>query len=102
MRQGVPLRATIVERKEVPGRPPTYLLTYEFQPPTPTGERPATPVRAQMAVEQAAFHAAAINEHALVLYDPRAPQRSVLYRYADYQVIGPAVDAVRRFPASGR
>ncbi len=86
MRTGAATLGTIVERKEQAGRPATYTLTYEFQPPTALGEHRATAVRATMLVEHDVYQATPVGAQAIVLYNPEHPRQSVLAQYGDYEV----------------
>jgi hypothetical protein len=89
LRHGEATAGVVVDKKAKSGRPPTYTLTYQFQPPARPweGTGTATPpaVRASMKVYPDDFLGCQVGDPVFVVYDPSRPRRSVIYRYADYE-----------------
>jgi hypothetical protein len=88
LRRGEAATGVIVDRKEQPGRPPTYTLTYEFRPAARPWEGAAAPaVRATMRVWPEDFQGCQVGDQVVIVYHPARPRRSVIYRYADFEVV---------------
>jgi hypothetical protein len=110
IREGAATSATIVDKKETPGRPPTSTLFYEYSAPSesvPGQGLSSSPVRASMKVPLEDFQEAQIGDRVVVLYRPERPRRSVIYRYTDYEFVssaygeGARASPARDYPANG-
>ncbi len=93
LRRGEATTGVIVDKKEIPGRVPTYTITYEYQAlPAGTAE-PETcdgaAVKASMKVQADDFQTARVGDRVAVLYHPQRPRTSVLCHYADYEFVPP-------------
>jgi hypothetical protein len=91
LRHGEATAGVVVDKQATRGRPPTYVLTYQFQPPARPwegGDSASPPaVKASMKVYSDDFLGCQVGDPVLVVYDPARPRRSVIYRYADYEYI---------------
>src|SRR5205823_12903953 len=88
IRQGAAASATIIEKKEIAGRPSRHTIHYEYRVPSEAvdGQVLSTPVllTASMKVRPQDYQQAQIGDQVVVLYHPERPRRSVIYRYSDY------------------
>jgi hypothetical protein len=103
VRAGVATRGVLVRKEAGGGRGP-WAVEYTYRAPRhgaahppDAGDlgRPAVADRewqVRMALRQADFEAARVGAAVTVLYDPRHPARSVIYRFAEYEVL-PAAGA---------
>jgi hypothetical protein len=91
LRRGEAATGVLVDRREQPGRPPTYTLTYQFQPAArpwegAPGAAPSA-VRASMQVRLEDFLGCQVGDRVVIVYHPGRPRRSVIYRYTDYEFV---------------
>ena len=84
---GLPATAIILDKRVVLGKSTSYALDYSYQAPDPNTPRP-TPVerKGSQTVPEALYNVTEVGDLATVLYHPARPNRSVLYKYGDYQV----------------
>ena len=63
-----------------------YQVEYEYAPP---GDGPARVLTGSMTMTGPVAEALKVGDVVTVLYDPRRPRRSLLYRFGDYRAVGP-------------
>jgi hypothetical protein len=90
VRHGVAARGEVTDVVENrPSRGPrTFTIRYHFRAPPPDGVEEAE-WQGKMTVKKLGPVEAPVGSRHTVLYDPRRPRRSLLYRFADYQALAP-------------
>lgn len=76
------------------GKWPGFVVGYHYRVPA-EGDVGFVEYAATEFVEVGHFDHPPVGEAITVLYDHERPERSVLYRYAEYQVVGPPQEAVQ-------
>lgn len=92
--RGVPTRGRIIDKRTVSGKSTSYYVKYEFEPGTSlTGDSAwetrvsAAPLRREMSVSNMFWQQAGIGDEVTVLYIPNKPKMSLIYRFAEYEVV---------------
>ena len=113
--KGIPVEGTIVGKDVIHGKSTAYRLYYDYRPMTTVQSTPAPSMsmslptnsnawdsssalsdntvreaalsKGEMDVRLEDYEAVNIGDKFTVLYAPNRPQRSVIYRFADYEVI---------------
>ena len=89
---GVPASGRLTDkRKTTSARTQSYFFAYEFSPAPPTASvgsdaRDATFITGEQLVRGSEWEEPRIGDTFTVLFDPKNPQFSILYRYADFEV----------------
>ncbi len=96
LRWGEKTSGVIVDKQEVRARPTGYRLEYAyrgrerentpFQGVPPGVEGPT--MRGMMMVEKEEYESVKVGDEVEVIYLPDRPTRSVMYRYADFEILG--------------
>jgi hypothetical protein len=87
VRNGVTVLGLVTDKQQRKGKQSSYKVHYRYKAPTPDAPGESVEWPGVMSVPEKDYDGLRIGERVMVLYDPRKPRRSLLYRCADYEVV---------------
>jgi hypothetical protein len=90
VRNGIAVVGHITEKQIYKGRTSQYVLTYRYRLPKGAFDRNTKRIdhEDKTWVSEHDYEASRVGEEVTVLYDPIHPKRSILYRFAEYAIVG--------------